>query len=89
MLCEDICTTDEWKDEGRIYANAKRQHVTPSNDGLELFCKHIPEQNPIVHQMHIFIKFVVISCFFKSGDSHAEKDGAQEQVLAKRRKTTN
>ena len=36
-LCEDICTTEEWEDEGRIHANAKRQHLNPSNDGLELF----------------------------------------------------
>ena len=28
---------------------------------LEFFRKHIPEQNPIVHQKHIFKKFVVIS----------------------------
>ena len=60
-LCEDICTTEEWEDEGRIQANAKRQHLGPSNDGLEIFSQHIPEQNPIVHQMHIFIKFVVMS----------------------------
>ena len=49
------------KDEGRIHANAKRQHLKPSNDDLHFFWKHIPEQNPIVHQMHIFIKVVVIS----------------------------
>ena len=36
-LCEDICTKEEWKDEGRIYANAKRQHLNPSNDALEFF----------------------------------------------------
>ena len=36
-LCEDICTTEEWEDEGRIHANAKRQHLNPSNDGLEFF----------------------------------------------------
>ena len=36
-LCEDICTTGEWKDEGRMHANAKRQHLNPSNDGLEFF----------------------------------------------------
>ena len=36
-LCEDICTTEEWKDEGQIHANAKRQHLNPSNDGLEFF----------------------------------------------------
>ena len=36
-LCEDICTTEEWEDEGRIHANAKRQHLNPSNDGVEFF----------------------------------------------------
>ena len=36
-LCEDICTTEEWEDEGRIHANAKRQHLNPSNHGLEFF----------------------------------------------------
>ena len=59
-LSEDICTTEEWEDEGRINANAKRQHLNLSNDGLEFFWKHIPDQNPIVHQMHIFIKIAVI-----------------------------
>ena len=33
-LREDICTTEEKKDEGRIHANAKQQHLNPSNDGL-------------------------------------------------------
>ena len=50
-----------WKNEGRINANAKRQHLNPSNDGLECFGKHIPDQNPVVHQMHVFINFAVIS----------------------------
>ena len=36
-LCEEVCTTEEWEDEGRIRANAKQQHLNPSNDGLELF----------------------------------------------------
>ena len=27
----------EWENCGRIHANAKRQHLTPSNDGLEFF----------------------------------------------------
>ena len=36
-LCEEVCTTEEWEDEGRIHANAKRQHLNPSNDGLEFF----------------------------------------------------
>ena len=36
-LCEEICTTEEWENEGRIHASAKRQHVNPSNDGLEVF----------------------------------------------------
>ena len=40
----------------------------------------------MVHQMHIFIKFVVISLFFKSRNCYAEKGGAQERLLAKRRK---
>ena len=44
-----------------MQANTKRQHLNPSNDGLEFFRKHIPEQNLIVHQMHILIKFVVMS----------------------------
>ena len=42
-----------------------------------------------MHQMHIFIKFVVISRFFKSRNSYAEKSGAQEWLLAKRRKKKN
>ena len=45
-----------------------------------------PEQNPIVHQKHIFIKIIVISRFFKSRNSYAYKGGAQERLLAKRRK---
>ena len=36
-LCEEVCTTEEWENEGRIHANAKRQHLNPSNDGLESF----------------------------------------------------
>ena len=84
-----VCTAEEWEDEGQIHANAKRQHLNPSNDGLDFLCKHIPEQNPIVHKMHIFIKFVVISRFFKSRNSYAEKGGAQERLLAKRRKIEN
>ena len=36
-LCEDICTTEEWKDVRRIHADAKRQHLNTSNDGLEIF----------------------------------------------------
>ena len=27
----------EWESYGRIHANAKRQHLNPSNDGLERF----------------------------------------------------
>ena len=27
----------EWENYGRILANAKRQHLNPSNDGLEFF----------------------------------------------------
>ena len=27
----------EWENYGRIHANAKRQHLNPSNDGLEFF----------------------------------------------------
>ena len=74
------------KDCGRIHASAKRQHLNPSNDGLEFFEDNTPGQNPIVHQMHIFIKIVVISRFFKSRNSYAEKSGAQERLLAKHRK---
>ena len=51
----------EWENYGRIHASAKRQHLNPSNGGLEFFQDNTPEQNPIVHQMHIFIKFVVFS----------------------------
>ena len=36
-LCEDICTTEERTDEGRIHANAERQYLYPSNDGLDFF----------------------------------------------------
>ena len=36
-LCEEVCTTEEWENEGRIHASAKRQHLNPSNDGLEFF----------------------------------------------------
>ena len=36
-LCEEVCTTEEWEDEGRIHASAKRQHLNPSNDGLQFF----------------------------------------------------
>ena len=36
-LCEEVCTTEEWENEGRIRANAKRQHRNLSNDGLEFF----------------------------------------------------
>ena len=28
-LCQEVCTTEEWEDEGRIRANAKRQHLKP------------------------------------------------------------
>ena len=27
----------EWENYGRIHASAKRQHLNPSNDGLEFF----------------------------------------------------
>ena len=27
----------EWENYGRIHASARRQHLNPSNDGLELF----------------------------------------------------
>ena len=60
-LCEEICTTEEWEDERRIHANEKQQHLNQSNDDLDVFWRHTPGQNPIVHQMHIFMKFVVIS----------------------------
>ena len=36
-LCEEVCTTEEWEDERRIHADAKRQHLNPSNDGIEFF----------------------------------------------------
>ena len=36
-LREEVCTTEEWEYEGRIHASAKRQHLNPSNDGLEFF----------------------------------------------------
>ena len=36
-LREDICTTEEREDEGRIHGNAKRRHLNPSTDGLEFF----------------------------------------------------
>ena len=61
----------EWENYGPIHANAKRQHQIPSNDGLEFFYDNTPEQNPIVHQKHIFIKIIVISRFFKSRNSYA------------------
>ena len=54
----------EWEIYGRIHAKAKRRHQNPSNDGLEFFSDNTPEQNPIVHQEHIFIKIIVISRFF-------------------------
>ena len=34
-LCEEVCTTEDWENEGRIQASAKREHLNPSNDGLE------------------------------------------------------
>ena len=61
----------EWENYGRIHPNAKRQHLNPSNDGLEFFKDNTPERNPIVHQKHIFIKIIVISRFFKSRNSYA------------------
>ena len=76
----------EWENYVRSHASVKRQHLNPSNDDLEFFYDNTPEQNPIVHQMHIFFKTVVISRFFKSRNSYAEKGGAQERLLAKRRK---
>ena len=36
-LCEEVCTTEEWEDEGRIHANAKQQHLNQPKDGLEFF----------------------------------------------------
>ena len=36
-LCEEVCTTEEWEDQRLIHANAKRHHLNPSNDGLEVF----------------------------------------------------
>ena len=36
-LSGDISTTEESKDEEGIHGNAKRQHLNPSNDGLEFF----------------------------------------------------
>ena len=36
-LCEEVCTKEEWENEGRIHASAKRQHLNPSNDSLEFF----------------------------------------------------
>ena len=36
-LCEGVCTTEEWENEREIHASAKRQHLIPSNDGLEFF----------------------------------------------------
>ena len=51
----------EWEDEGRIHAKREAQHQNPLNDGLEFFERHTPDQNPVVHQMHSFIKIVVIS----------------------------
>ena len=36
-LCEEVCTTEEWKNEGRIHASTKREHLNTSNDGLQLF----------------------------------------------------
>ena len=36
-LCEEVCTTEEWENEGRIHASAKQQHLNPSNDALEPF----------------------------------------------------
>ena len=36
-LCEEVCTTEEWGNEGRIHASAKRHHPNPSNDGLDIF----------------------------------------------------
>ena len=28
---------EEWEEDGRNHANAKRKHLNPSNDGLEFF----------------------------------------------------
>ena len=36
-LCEEVCTSEEWENEGRIHASAKRQHLNLSKDGLKLF----------------------------------------------------
>ena len=36
-LCEEVCTAEEWEEGRGIPANAKRQHLNPSNDGLEFF----------------------------------------------------
>ena len=36
-LCKEVCTTEEWENEGRIHASAEWQHLNPSNDGLEFF----------------------------------------------------
>ena len=38
-LCKEVCTTEEWENEGRIHASAKRQHLNRLNDGLECFLK--------------------------------------------------
>ena len=60
---------------GRIMdeSTQKRSNDTKirQNDGLEIFQDNTPEQNPIVHQKHIFIKIIVISRFFKSRNSYA------------------
>ena len=40
----------------------------------------------MVHQMHIFIKLIVVSQFFKSGNSYTGKGGALERLLAKHQK---
>ena len=40
LLSEAACGylyRQEWEIYGRIHANAKRQHLNPSNDGLEFF----------------------------------------------------
>ena len=47
--------------------DTKIRQMTAQNFSLN----DTPEQNPIVHQKHIFIKIIVISGFFKSRNSYA------------------
>ena len=53
-LCEEVCTTEEWEDEGRIHANVKRQHLNLSNHGTESNCASDAHFYKICSDLSIF-----------------------------------